>query len=242
MLTFSKQTAVVTGGSGGIGGAIAMALAAEGAALALVGRNLPRIEAIAANARIKAARVASYQTDLTIDENIQELKAALERDFGSVDLLIHAAGVISTGSIESAPVEDLDWHYRINVRAPYCLTQALLPMLKARQGQIVFLNSLVGLNGKAGSSHYSASKHALKALADSLRDEVNPYGLRVLSVFLGRTASPMQAEIHRIECKAYHPELLLQPEDVANVVLNALALSRTAEVTDISIRHSIKSV
>jgi short-subunit dehydrogenase len=110
-------------------------------------------------------------------------------------------------------------------------------MLRRGQGQIVFINSLVGLNAKGGSSQYSATKHALKALADSLREEVNPYGLRVLSVFVGRTASPMQAAVHRMEDRRYHPELLVQPDDVAS----ALSLSRTDEVTDISVRHSIKS-
>ena len=80
-----------------------------------------------------------------------------------------AAGAISIGALKDAPVEDLDWQYRVNVRAPYQLTQALLPMIRSGRGQIVFVNSLVGLNAKAGSSQYSMAKHALKALADSLR-------------------------------------------------------------------------
>jgi NADP-dependent 3-hydroxy acid dehydrogenase YdfG len=121
------------------------------------------------------------------------------------------------------------------------LTQALLPMLRAGQAQVVFINSLVGLNAKGNSSQYSATKHALKALADGLRQEVNSDGLRVLSVFLGRTASPLQAAVHRMEGKIYNADLLVQPEDVAGLVLSALSLSRSAEVTDITIRHSIKS-
>ena len=83
---------------------------------------------------------------------------------------------------------------------------------------------------------YAATKYAFKALADSLREEVNAEGVRGLSVYLGRTASPMQAMIHAIEGKPYHPEYLLQPSDVAAVVLNALCLPCTAEMTDISIR------
>ena len=239
--SLDDRVAVITGASGSIGEAVTLALAAQGAALCLVGRKLDRLEAIAESARSKAARVVSYRADLTIDENVRELAATLQSDFQSIDVLIHSAGVISIGPLERASVEDLDWQYRVNVRAPYHLTQALLPMLRRGQGQIVFINSLVGLNAKGGSSQYSATKHALKALADSLREEVNPYGLRVLSVFLGRTASPMQAAVHRMEDRTYHPELLVQPDDVASVVLNALSLSRTAEVTDISVRHSIKS-
>ena len=239
MKPLDGQIAVVTGASSGIGKAIAVALAAQGAALCLVGRKLETLEATAECVRAKAPRVVCYQADLTIDENVRDLKAKLQREFGSIDLLIHCAGVISIGPIESAPVEDLDWQYRINVRGPYLLTQTLLPMLRTHQGQIVFINSLVGLKAKANSSQYSVTKHALKALADSLRGEVNPDGLRVLSVFLGRTASPLQAEVHRMEGRPFRPELLVHPANVASVVLNALSLSRTAEVTDISIRHAI---
>ena len=109
-------------------------------------------------------------------------------------------------------------------------------MLKSRRGQIVFINSSLGLASKAEAGQYAAAKHALKALADSLRDEVNADAVRVLSVFPGRTATPMQAALYAKEGKAYHPEVLLQPEDVAAVVINALTLPRTAEVTEIRIR------
>jgi len=91
------------------------------------------------------------------------------------------------------------------------------------------------------SAQYDSTKHALKAIADSLRAEINVHGVRALSVYLGRTASEMQERICQMERKTYRPELLLQPADVASVIVNALSLPRTAEVTDISIRPMIKS-
>ena len=106
---------------------------------------------------------------------------------------------------------DLDWQYRVNVRTPYILTQALLPMLKSRRVQIVFLSSDAGLSPRANLGQYAPTKHALKAIADSLREEVNAEGPRVMSVFPGRTASAMQAAVYQIEGIACHPELLLQP-------------------------------
>jgi short-subunit dehydrogenase len=241
MLPFKHRTAVVTGASSGIGKALTLALAAQGAALFLIGRKRETIEAAAEAARAKALKVITHEADLTEDENIHQLNARLQREFPSIDLLIHSAGAISIGPLETAPVEELDRQYRINVRAPYQLTQALLPMLKRSHGQIVFMNSLVGLNAKAGSSQYSATKHALKALADSLRQELNSDGVRVLTVFLGRTASPMQAALHGMEGRVYRPELLVEPNDVAKIILEALSLSRTAEVTEITIRHAIKA-
>ena len=166
----------------------------------------------------------------------------IERDFGGIDILIHSAGFISLNSLENASLEDFDRHYRINVRGPYALTQAMLPILRARRGQIVFINSSIGvMNAKAKLSQYAATKHALKAIADSLREEVNAEGIRVLSVYPGRTATPMQAAVYEIEGRDYNPKRLMQPEDVANIVVSTLSLPRTVEVTYIMIRPFIKS-
>ena len=241
MAPLKGQIAVITGASSGIGKALALGLAAEGVTVCLVGRRLETLEVVAERARRTAPRVLSYQVDLTKDGEIRNLATALGHDFERLDMLIHSAGVISPGRIDAAPVQDLDWQYRTNVRAPYVLTQALLPLLRARQGQIVFINSSIALNSKANIGQYAASKHALKAIADSLREEINPEGLRVMSVFPGRTATPQQESLYKIEGRTYQPELLLQPEDVAAVVINALTLPRTAEVTDISIRPLTKS-
>lgn len=241
MVSFKEQVAVVTGASSGIGKAIALGLAAQGAVLGLVGRKLETLEAVAESAREAASQVLCYRADLTSDDDIQDLVACLRRDFDYIDVLTHSAGVIAMGRLESARVQDLDWQYRINVRAPYVLTQALLPMLKSRQGQIIFLNSSAGMSARANVGQYAASKAALKAIADSLRDEVNAEGLRVLSVYLGRTASPMQAAVHEMEGRAYQPERLMQPEDAAEIVIKALSLPRSAEVTDIHIRPMVKS-
>jgi NADP-dependent 3-hydroxy acid dehydrogenase YdfG len=114
-------------------------------------------------------------------------------------------------------------------------------MLKKPRGQIVFINSSAGLNARLNIGHYSATKHAFKALADSLREEVNPDGVRVLSVFPGRTATPLMSSLYAKDELPYEPQTLLQPEDVASVVINALSLPWTAEVTNISIRPMQKS-
>jgi len=230
---FKDQVAVVTGASSGIGKAIALTLAAQGAKLYLLGRNLETLAAVAQNIQTD---VKICQVDLTKSAEIRQLKTLV----GQVDLLIHSAGVISLGELQTAPVEDLDWQYQTNVRAPYLLTQTLLPLMIPVKGQIVFINSTGGLNSRGGMGQYSATKHALKAIADSLRDEINHLGMRVLSVYPGRTASPMQAAIYEKEGKVYNPDRLLQPQDVADVVLNALSLPRTAEVTDISVRPLVK--
>ena len=240
MVGLAGKVALLTGASGGVGRAIALALAAQRVRLCMVGRNFNGLTAVADRARETTNQVLHYSVDLTVEHDIFDIAERMHKDFGAIDILVHSAGTISSGPVESSAVGDLDRQYQTNVRAPYILTQKLLPMIKMSQGQIVFINSSLGLNSRANVGTYAATKHALKALADSLRDEVNPYGVRVLSVFLGRTATPMQAAIHDAKGIEYRPERLLQPDDVAAVVTNALGLPRTAEVTDLSIRPLLK--
>ena len=241
MTSLKNQIAIITGASSGIGKAVTLGLAAKGVKTCLLGRNLETLDATAKVARKYTPQVLCYQVDLTVDQDVREIADVIQQDVGHIDMLIHSAGVISFGRLESAPVEDFDRQYRTNVRAPYALTQALLPMLRARRGQIVFINSSAGLIASANVGQYAATKHALKAVADSLRHEVNAEGLRVLSIYPGRTASPMQEAVFKMEGREYRPELLMQPEDLASVVINALALPRSAEVTDINVRPLTKS-
>lgn len=233
---FQGTVAVITGASSGIGEAVALELAGEGARLLLAGRNQEKLDMVAEHARDLAPRVETFAADLAADDQVQALADRALSVFGGVDILIHSIGLFLGGPFES-PIDVLDRQYRINTRAPYLLTQKLLPSLIARQGQVVFVNSSSGFHpAKSGWVAYSASKHALRAVADGLRDEVNKQGVRVMTVFPGRTATPMQEEVHRYEGRDYDPARFLQPRDVAVTVVNALALPRTAEVTDLHIR------
>jgi len=235
------QLAVVTGAGSGIGRAVAAALAAEGASLCLVGRTARTLDETARSLHAGAPRVLVSATDLTQDDQVEALRVRLGAEFGRVDVFVHAAGEIAHGALESQPVGDFDRQYRANVRAAYVLLQALLPLLRTAPGQVVVIGSSTAFRAPAGTGQFAATQHALKALTDALRDEVNASGVRVLGVFPGRTATPRQAALHARHGNAYRPELLLQPEDVAAMVVAALALPRTAEVTEIHLRPLLKS-
>jgi NADP-dependent 3-hydroxy acid dehydrogenase YdfG len=235
------QIAVITGGGSGVGAAVALALAGAGVDIHLVGRRLKKLESIAEQARRFGSEAICHSVDLDTLSGPVELGHQLMQKLPHLDLLIQSAGAYLSGPIEQANLSDFDSQYRTNVRAPYALVQSLLPMLKIRRGQIVFINSSSGTLAKANTAQYDSTKHALRAIADSLRAEVNSHGIRVLSVYLGRTATEMQERVRRTEGAPYHPELLLQPEDVASVILHSICLARTAEITDIHIRPMIKS-
>ena len=235
------RLAVVTGASSGVGRAIALALARQGAEICVLGRNSETLaEIVAATQQFSPA--TAFSVDLTKEEQFETLLRHIEGKAGSLDILVHSAGVIQQDPMERARIEDLDSQYATNVRAPYLLSQRLLPALAKAKGQIVFINSSVGIAVRRSEvGQYAATKHALRAIADSLREEVNPKGVRVLTLYLGRTATPMQEALFQQEGREYRPETLLQPEDIASVVVHTLMLPRTAEVTEISIRPMTKS-
>jgi len=237
----AEQIAIVTGASSGIGRAIAVALSREGVHVCALGRNRAALAETVAAAR-RFSNSTGFQIDLTVEKDLQPLLKQVQ-EVGRLDILIHCAGFIRQDLMERARIEDLDSQYATNIRAPYFLTKSLLPSLTAARGHIVFINSSAGLAAKRPEvGQYAATKHALRAMADSLREELNPKGVRVLSVYLGRTATPMQEVLFREEGKIYHPEILLQPVDVASMVVQILMLPPTAEVTDISIRPMRKSI
>jgi NADP-dependent 3-hydroxy acid dehydrogenase YdfG len=241
MKQFSGQTVVITGAAGGVGQAIADCLITAGAKALLVGRSEESLGSLVRQHGWEPAAVSCCPVDLCVPSEIARFVSHIRATGAQVDQIIHAAGIIMLDDPDDEQLRDFDAQYQVNVRAPYQLTRGLLPHLIKCAGQVVFINSSVGVHARRGVGQYAASKHALRAIADSLREEVNEHGVRVLSVFLGRTASRMQQAVHEQEGRPYRPEVLLQPSDVASMVVAALALPRTAEVTDLHIRPMLKA-
>jgi NADP-dependent 3-hydroxy acid dehydrogenase YdfG len=241
MPALENQIAIVTGASGGIGGAIASALIQLGAHVIAVGRDNARLNAFAARWRGVTGKVEPFRADLTQDDDLSGLADYVSSTSGRLDILVHSAGAYARGKLEESSIETMDALYAANVRGPYLLTKELLPLLKKPRGQIVFINSSAGLSARPEAGQFSATQHAFKALADGLRSEVNVDQVRVLSVYSGRTATTRIEAVAAEKGSLYRPQLLLQPEDVASVVSNAVTLPWTAEVVDISIRPMQKS-
>ncbi|MFF8654486.1 SDR family oxidoreductase [Streptomyces huasconensis] len=224
-------THVITGAGSGIGAAVARRLHARGDELVLHARDAGRAKELAA----QFPGASTLVGDLSDPDK-------LSWAFGHqslpprVDSLLHIAGVVDLG-----PVGELtpkSWRHQLNVNliAPAELTRHFLPQLRLAQGHVVFVNSGAGLNAHADWSAYAASKHGLKALADALRQEEHGNGVRVTSVYPGRTASAMQLKVHQQEGKEYDPSRFIDPESVATTIVMALDLPRDAEVNDLTVR------
>lgn len=224
-------THVITGAGSGIGAAVARRLHERGDDLVLHARNAARAKELAAG--FPGAR--TLVGDLAEPDRLSwafSHQSLPER----VDSLIHSAGVIELGTV--GDLTPKSWHHQLNVNliAPAELTRHFLPQLRAARGQVVFVNSGSGLRAFGEWGAYAASKHGLKALADSLRHEEHGNGVRVTSVYPGRTASRMQEDVHRQEGKEYDPSAWIDPESVATTILMALDLPRDAEVNDVTVR------
>jgi NAD(P)-dependent dehydrogenase (short-subunit alcohol dehydrogenase family) len=226
------RAALVTGASSGIGRSIATRLAKQGMRVGLVGRSIERLEGLA---REIGPQAVCLPADLAVDADVRALAARAPAALDGLDVLVHCAGVLSPGGFDGARIEDLDRQYMVNLRAPFQLTSLLLPWLRDSQGRVVFVNSAAGLAARAGNGQYAATKAGLKAAADSLRESVRPDGVRVVSVYPGRTDSPMQEAVHRAEGRPYDPDRLLSPDEVAEVVVTTLALADRTEVTDVRV-------
>lgn len=230
------RTALVTGATGGVGQAIAESLVADGvSSIWLLGRRRPALRDGGSGVE-GSTKIHAETGDLTSEAFRGRLASTISASIDALDIVVHAAGVYSTAQLASLSREEYDRVFELNVFARCDLTRRLLPLLQQGQGLVVFINSTVATRTVAGAGLYATSMHASRAAADGLRQEVNRSGVRVLNVFLGRTATPMQQEIHKSEGVEYEPHRLIQPETVANAIVVVSRLPRDAEVTDITIR------
>lgn len=153
-----------------------------------------------------------------------------------LDSLLHVAGTVELGRVADLDLADWQRQLAVNLTAPAVLTAALLPALRAAAGTVVFVNSSAGLTANAGWSAYAASKFGLRALADALRAEEAPNGVRVTSVFPSRTATPMQEKVHAQEGRTYDADRWIQPGTVTDAVLHVLDLPSDACIPELVIR------
>lgn len=229
-----KPLALVTGASRGIGAAVARGLAAAGYDVLLGGRDRDALQALAAE--LPSAR--PWPVELTDAEAVADATAELER----LDVLVHSAGVVRIAPLAETDGELWRRTLEVNVVAVAELTQRLLPALRAAGGHVVLINSGAGLSANPGWGAYAASKFALRAFADVLRAEELPHGVRVTSVYPGRTATDMQRAVRADEGGEFEPDEYLRPESVADAVLAAVSAGPDAHLTEVMVRPRPSSV
>jgi 3-oxoacyl-[acyl-carrier protein] reductase len=233
-MNWREQVAVVTGGSRGIGRALAEGLVDRGAAVAICARNAEEVERRAAELRTPGASVLGAKCDVRDEASVAAFAALVRGEMGTPGVLINNAGVGRFAPLLEMSAEAWDEVMATNLRGMFLVTRAFLPAMLARgSGDVVNVASLAGRNGIANGAAYSASKHGVIGFSKSLMLEVRRQGIRVLAVCPGSVDTaffdgdtPFDPNRGRI----------LLPEDVAKATLDVLELPERALVSELDIR------
>jgi NAD(P)-dependent dehydrogenase (short-subunit alcohol dehydrogenase family) len=216
------RAALVTGGSSGIGLAIARMLREEGFDLTLASRKPERVEPAAAE--LGALAIIANVGDA---QDCKRVVAEHRERFGRLDVLVNSAGVGVGGPIEDLPQKSLDLVLDVNLRGLFLVTQAAIPLLRESKGWIVNLASIAGTMPTPGLAAYGATKAAVIALTRSLNAELDDDGIRAIALCPGFVDTPMA------EWSGLEPDQMIRPEDCAEVVRMCTHLSPTARVPQV---------
>ena len=211
------KVAIVTGGGRGIGRAVALALAGEGAAVVVSARTRSEIEEVAQAIRDLGGRALPVQADVSREEDVASMVARTLEVFGRVDVLVNNAAM----NLPDRNVMDLtlaEWNrvLGVNLTGPFLSSRAVLPaMVEQRSGKIINISSIGGRSGRAGRSPYRAAKSALINFTQCLAAEIKRYGIDVNAVCPGGTDTRMMRDIDHARGRSD----LMRPEEIAAVVL-----------------------
>ena len=219
-----ERAALVTGGSSGIGLAIARVLKDEGFDLTLVSRRAEKVEAAAAE--LGATAIAA---DVSKVEDCERLVAEHRERYGRLDMLVNSAGVGIAGTVDSLPAKHLDLQLGVNLRGLFLVTQAAIPLLRESRGWIVNLASIAGTVPTPGLATYGATKAAVISLTRSLNEELDGAGVRACAICPAFVDTPMA------EWSGIPADEMIRPEDCAEVVRMLLRLGPHARVPQVVI-------
>lgn len=234
----SGMTAVITGASRGIGRALAEACRREGMKLALSARTAEALEELASELDPDGRDVIVVPGDVGESTDCRKLIREAERHFGRIDVLMNNAGLAIGGKIVDTNPQDVDLMVRTNFLGAYYCTRFALPgMIARRSGHIVMMDSVAGYRYSPGGAIYSATKFAMRALAEALRSEVLEHNVKVTAVYPGMTLTTYFDPDNPDALKPPIPlDQMLTSEDVANATLAAIGLPDRVSINTVVLR------
>jgi 3-oxoacyl-[acyl-carrier protein] reductase len=228
--------ALVTGGSRGIGRAIAIRLAELGAAVAICGRDSEKLRATADELRARTDRTFWQTADVTGSDDVGKLVSAAEAKLGPIGILVNNAGIGLFGPAHEKSEEDWDRVLNTNLKSVFLVSRAVVPsMIKKGAGDIINISSLAGRNTFAGGGLYCASKWGVQGLSGCMAEDLRGYGIRVSVICPGSVATEFSGHTVKDASKA------LLPEDVAHAVEAVVTQRPSSFMSEIHIRPLRKS-
>jgi NAD(P)-dependent dehydrogenase (short-subunit alcohol dehydrogenase family) len=231
-LKLGGQVAIVTGGGRGIGRAVALGFAREGAAVVLAARSVRELATVAREVEGAGGRALVVPTDVRQEPAVAALVKRALAEHARIDILVTAAGVASFGPVADSKTEDWDQMLAVNLRGAILCCRAVLPaMMERRRGTIVNIGSVVTRWALAGSAGYTASKYGLLGFSRVLAEEMRPHGVRVGVLSAGATDTPLWDAVTGGPDRS----LMLRPEQVAEAALLMAALPPNATLEELSL-------
>jgi 3-oxoacyl-[acyl-carrier protein] reductase len=233
MESLTGKVALVTGAGKGIGKAIALALAAEGAHVGLISRTENDLVELAATIRSMGVQVSYATADISNREAVEAAVELIRRDLDHIDILINNAGTGKFGKFMELTPEEWEHQIKVNLFGVYYTTRAVLPaMIEKQSGDIVNISSTAGKNGAAVTSAYSASKFGVFGLSESLMQEVRKQNIRVTALAPSTIVTDLAYSANLITGDA---ERVMHPEDFAELVIAHLKLNRRMLVKETTV-------
>ena len=230
------KIALITGGSRGIGLAIARRLGHLGASVALCARRAERLNGAAKKLAGEGLRVLAATADVTDASQIASLIERVESKFGSIDILVNNAGLGIFGAFHERSDSEWDTVLNTNLKSVFLMSRAVVPsMIRRRSGQIINISSLAGKSAFAGGGIYCASKWGLMGLTGCMAEELRAHGIRVSVVCPGSVATEFSPHAGRDLTK------LLQPDDVAHAVAMLATEGAQSFISEVDLRPLQKS-
>ncbi|RRJ34054.1 SDR family oxidoreductase [Halocatena pleomorpha] len=236
------QVAIVTGASSGIGSATAESLASRGASVVIAARREDELEALEASIENTDGEALVVPTDITNDDDIDDLVDATLDEYGRIDILVNNAGVMPLAHIAQADRETLQTTVDVNLTGLITLTHAIVPtMIEQGSGHIVNLSSVVGRFLQANSSHYNAAKAGVKMFGDSLRLDIAEEGIHVATIEPGAVDTELLDHIPDDEIQEGVKEYVgsmdaLAPEDIARTITFVVTQPERVDINEVLIR------
>ncbi|MDF1503738.1 SDR family oxidoreductase [Roseisolibacter sp. H3M3-2] len=237
----SGKVVVVTGASSGLGAAAARALAARGAVVVLGARRVDRLEALVAELTAAGGRASARATDVTDAAQVRALVEAAVEAHGRLDVIVNNAGLMPQSPLERLRVDEWDRMVDVNIKGVlYGIAAALPHMTRQRSGHVVNVSSVAGHKIRAGGAVYAATKHAVRVIAEGLRQEVKAYGIRttIISPGVVDTELPQSASEPDVAAtlRKMYDDLAIPPDAFARALLFALEQPDDVDVNEILFR------
>jgi NADP-dependent 3-hydroxy acid dehydrogenase YdfG len=236
------RTALVTGASSGIGAATAVALAEAGAAVAIGARRTDRLDALATRLRDGGATVLQLELDVTDEQACVDAVRRTRQELGGLDVLVNNAGVMLLGTIAGADTEDWRRMLHTNVLGLMYMTHAAIDgMVEQGSGDVVNISSVAGRTARKGAGVYNASKWAVNAFSESLRQEVTGRGVRISLVEPGAVATELTDHITQPDARAASVQMYtsmrsLQADDVARAIRYVVSQPPHVAINEVLVR------